>query len=162
MVFPQRMTAEIEGSYVVFLIGMRINRPHKFWKWLPVMGAMPRMMKELTQQKEKGLLHSEVWFGRTVITLQYWRSVEQLMEYATASNSEHLPAWREFNQKVGNSGDVGIWHETYIIHPGNWETVYINMPRFGLAQAGNHVPAAGHKKSASARLNGKEPVAETP
>ena len=161
MIFPERMTAEIEGSYVVFLIGMRINRPLKFWKWLPMMGAMPRMMKELSQDKNLGLLHSNVWFGRTIITVQYWRSIEQLMAYAAARDSEHLPAWRDFNQKIGTNGDVGIWHETYIVHPGNWESVYINMPRFGLANAGSHVPATGHRKSASGRMSGKNPEGES-
>lgn len=36
MVIPKRMTAEMEGSFCVFLIGMRINRPLRFHKWLPV------------------------------------------------------------------------------------------------------------------------------
>jgi hypothetical protein len=46
-VMPQRMAAEIEGDFVVFLIGMRINKPWKLHKWLPVFLAMPRMLKEL-------------------------------------------------------------------------------------------------------------------
>ena len=29
-VVPKRVTAEIEGDFVVFLIGLRINRP---WPW---------------------------------------------------------------------------------------------------------------------------------
>ncbi|WP_197681314.1 hypothetical protein [Afipia sp. GAS231] len=31
-VIPQRMTARIDGDFVVFLIGMRVNRPWKIWK----------------------------------------------------------------------------------------------------------------------------------
>ena len=46
-VVPQRMAAQIEGDFVVFLIGMRINKPWKLHKWLPVFLAMPRMLKEL-------------------------------------------------------------------------------------------------------------------
>ncbi len=46
-VIPSRMTAEVEGDFVVFLIGMRINKPWKVHKWLPVFLAMPRMLKEL-------------------------------------------------------------------------------------------------------------------
>ena len=37
---PQRMTVEIDSDFVVFLIGMRINRPWKVHKWLPVFLAM--------------------------------------------------------------------------------------------------------------------------
>ena len=49
-VIPQRMTAQIEGDFVVFLIGMRINRPWKLHKWLPVFLAMPKMLKELERR----------------------------------------------------------------------------------------------------------------
>ena len=46
-VIPKRMTAEIDGDFVVFLIGMRINKPWKIHKWLPVVLAMNPMLKEL-------------------------------------------------------------------------------------------------------------------
>lgn len=45
-VIPERLTAEIEGEFVIFLIGMRINKIWKVHKWLPVFLAMPRMIKE--------------------------------------------------------------------------------------------------------------------
>src|SRR5579884_2119412 len=40
-VFPGRYTAAAEGGFVVFLIGMRLNRPWKVHRWLPVFMAMP-------------------------------------------------------------------------------------------------------------------------
>ena len=46
-IIAERMAARIEGDFVVFLIGARINKPWKIHKWLPVALAMPRMMKEL-------------------------------------------------------------------------------------------------------------------
>lgn len=55
-VIPQRMAAEIEGDFVVFLIGMRVNKPWKPHKWLPVFLAMPRMLKELSARPESGFL----------------------------------------------------------------------------------------------------------
>ncbi len=55
-VIPSRMTAEIEGDFVVFLIGMRINKPWMIHKWLPVFLAMPRMLKELEAHPESGFL----------------------------------------------------------------------------------------------------------
>ena len=45
-VVPKRVTAEIEGDFVIFLIGMRINKLWKVHKWLPVFRAMPRMIRE--------------------------------------------------------------------------------------------------------------------
>lgn len=43
---------------------------------------MPRMLKELYRQPELGLIHAEMWFSRTIILVQYWRSMEQLLTYA--------------------------------------------------------------------------------
>ena len=51
-----RMAAEMDGEFVVFLIGMRINKAWKVHKWLPVILAMPRMLKELHDDPESGFL----------------------------------------------------------------------------------------------------------
>ena len=42
-IIAQRMAAEMEGDFVVFLIGMRINKLWKVHKWLPVFLAMPKI-----------------------------------------------------------------------------------------------------------------------
>jgi Domain of unknown function (DUF4188) len=55
-VIAQRMAARMEGEFVVFLIGMRINKPWKIHKWLPVFLAMPRMLKELRANPDAGFL----------------------------------------------------------------------------------------------------------
>jgi hypothetical protein len=55
-VIPSRMAAEMEGEFVVFLIGLRINKPWKLHKWLPVFLAMPKMLKELQGHPESGFL----------------------------------------------------------------------------------------------------------
>lgn len=152
MIHTDRVTATLEGDYVVFLIGMRLNHPWKVHKWWPVARAMPRMVKELQQKPELGFLHAESWGGRTTIMVQYWRSMEQLLAYAKARDSAHLPAWQAFNKAIGTDGSVGIWHETYAIKPGQYENVYANMPPFGLGRAGRLQPATGERKSASDRL----------
>jgi hypothetical protein len=152
-IYPGRYTAKMEGSFVVFLIGMRVNRVWALHKWLPVTQAMPRMLRELAQHPELGMLHAEfalTWRGAVVI--QYWRSFDQLHAYAHARDAAHLPAWAAFNRSVGNNGSVGIWHETYEVAPGRHETVYGNMPRWGLARAGSHLPATGKRSTARDRL----------
>ena len=149
-VFPQRMTAEIDGDFVVFLIGMRINRPWKVHKWLPVFLAMPRMLKELAAHPESGCLATQNGLG---VIVQYWRSFDHLEAYARAHDHEHWPAWTNFNRKIRiSSGDVGIWHETYVVRAGEYEAVYGAMPRAGLAQAGRHVPTAGQRETARERM----------
>jgi hypothetical protein len=54
-----------------------------------------------------------------------------------------MPAWAAFNRAVGNNGSVGVWHETYEVAPGHYESIYVNMPRWGLAAAGEHASAIG-------------------
>lgn len=159
MIHKERLTANVEGTFVVFLVGMRINRLWKVHKWWPVAQAMPRMLRELQAQPHAGMLGGEMWFGRTTIMVQYWRTVEQLMAYAKDKQATHLPAWRAFNRAVGTDGDVGIWHETYVASPGSYENIYVNMPTFGLGKVGSLQPATGARLSAEARLssNGPQP-----
>lgn len=85
--------------------------------------------------------------------VQYWRSAEQLFSYAHSKDAAHLPAWREFNKRVGTDGSVGIFHETYLVSAGGYETVYVNMPVFGLGKAAKSVPAVGAFERASGRIN---------
>lgn len=158
MLHTERLTACMEGEFVVFLIGMRINQPLKVHKWLPVVRAMPRMLTELHQQPELGFVHAEMWFSRTTIMVQYWRSMDQLLAYAKSKTAAHLPAWQAFNQAIGTDGSVGIWHETYAASPGSYESVYVNMPAFGLGKAGSLQPAAGGRQSASGRLRAARDV----
>ena len=152
MIRSQRLTANLDGEFVVFLIGLRVNQPLKFYKWLPVFMAMPKMLVELYRQPELGFLHAESWYGRTTIMVQYWRSMDQLLAYAKMRDAAHLPAWQAFNKAVGTDGTVGIWHETYAVKPGSYENIYVNMPPFGLGRAGLVQPASGGRESAAGRL----------
>ncbi|MEI9901127.1 MAG: DUF4188 domain-containing protein [Hyphomicrobium sp.] len=107
----KRVAAEVDGDFVVFCIGMRINAMWKVHKWLPVFLAMPRMLKELEARPEIGLLGYRRIGG--LAFLQYWRSFEHLEAYARAPEQSHWPAWSAFNRRLDKSrGDVGIWHET--------------------------------------------------
>jgi hypothetical protein len=85
--------------------------------------------------------------------LQYSRSFEELERYAKNRSAQHLPAWAAFNRAVGSGGDVGIWHETYRVRPGDYECIYNNMPLFGLAKATAAVPASGRFESAEGRMH---------
>ena len=151
---PKRVSGRIDGDFVVFLIGMRVNRwwlPHQ---WIRVAAAMPRMLRELARNPELGYLGGESWFGRTTMMMSYWRSMEHLMGYAKSRTAEHLPAWRSFNKLVGTNGDVGIWHETYRVRAGDYESIYVNMSPFGLGRAGSLVEASGKRETAQGRLGG--------
>jgi Domain of unknown function (DUF4188) len=153
-IFPGRYSAQSSEPFVVFLIGFRVNKLFALRKWTRVAAAMPPMLAELRRDPSLGLLHAQyLVYWRGVAVVQYWRSFEQLHAYAHARDAAHLPAWAEFNRRIGGNGVVGIWHETYTVAPGQYECIYANMPRFGLSAAAEHVPATGRMENARSRIN---------
>jgi Domain of unknown function (DUF4188) len=141
---------------VLFLIGMRLNQIWKPWKWLPVAVAMPRMLVELQKSPSLGLVGRPRTYlsGRTILVWQYWESFEHLEHYSKSGTALHLPAWRAFNKNVRDNGSVGIFHETVLLADDRVETVYGNMPTFGLAAVTGAVPATRRGQTAKARLTG--------
>lgn len=160
MIHQGRHSAGIEGDFVVFLIGARMNRLWKVRTWVPVARAMSRMQREIAAHPEIGCLHIENFGGRTTISVQYWRSYEHLERFARTPEWSHLPAWKDFNRLVRDSGDVGIWHETYLVRAGEYEAMYGNMPRFGLAVAGTH--GRLDRGSTASRRLGRRPADRAP
>ena len=154
-VMAERMCAQIDGDFVVFLIGMRVNKPWKLHKWLPVASAMPRMIEELIRQPDSGFLGAQRLGLLTVV--QYWRSFDALEKYARSTDGQHWPAWVAFNKRMGASrGDVGIWHETYRISAGDYEAIYSGMPPHGLGVAGRLIPARDRFEPARGRIRPRE------
>lgn len=156
-IHPGRFTANFDKSLVVFLIGLRINHFHKIGKWLPAARAMGPMLAELTADPASGFLGAQNMLAglRTVMLVQYWRDFESLEAYARARERQHWPAWTAFNKAVGNDGTVGIFHETYVVHAGGHETIYANMPPFGLGKVAGLIPATGSRNAARGRMQSK-------
>ena len=140
-----RTTADAQGDVVVLLIGMRVNRFWAVHQWVPVMLAMLRMLAELKKDPGRGLLSRVLLTAspRTYYVVQYWESKEKLYAYASAPDAFHHRAWAKINRLERDGkvrGHVGIWHEAYIVPEGSYETVYGDMPAFGLAAAHGQVP----------------------
>jgi hypothetical protein len=155
-VIPARMTHDYDGDLVVFLIGMRINKPWRPGLWLPVFFAMPAMLAELSKDKNSGLLGYRLTFGAGgPLVVQYWSSHEKLYAYASDRNAAHRPAWAAFNRRVRKApGSVGIWHETYVVKRA--ETIYSGMPVSGLAAATSVVEVAHRGETARERLGERQ------
>ncbi|MFC7391432.1 DUF4188 domain-containing protein [Scopulibacillus cellulosilyticus] len=150
-IYPGRFMADPGNEVVVFIIGMRINKWWSVHNWLPVFKAMPPMIRELYMNKDLGFLSVETSVNlRTITMVQYWRSFEDLKAYA--KGPKHLTAWGNFYKKVGKTNAVGIYHETYIVQAGNYESIYGNMPEFGLAKAIGHMPVSHRTETAEKRI----------
>jgi len=151
-IIPARMTARIEGDFVVFLIGMRINKPLKIHRWYPIASAMPRMLREVTEGAPQNGFLGFTQLGRFAL-VQYWRDFASLEAYAQDQNHLHQPAWAAFNRAARDArGDVGIWHGTYLIKDGQYESIYSGMPPTGLGNAGHLLPVSGTQEAARGRL----------
>ena len=147
-----RFTADIEGDFVVFLIGARLNSKLHVLRSLGDLGGrrsgMKQMLDHLVAHPDRGLLGYQLGYPAIV---QYWRSFAHLEAFAKNTDDPHLQVWRDYWKRVGKSGRTGIWHETYLVRAGEYEAVYGNMPTFGLAKASSLVPVA-QGRSARQRL----------
>ena len=151
----ERLAAHIEGDFVVFLIGARINKWWRVRDLLWFSKTMPKMLKELSglPGEETGFLGYQTL--SMLINVQYWRSFGHLEAYARSKDREHFPEWIEFNRRYkSRRGDVGIWHETYLVKGGAYEAIYSGMPAFGLGKAAELVSATGSREAARQRLGG--------
>lgn len=130
-----RWTARVDGDFVVFLIGARLDwrHPLRSFQDLGGMQGMPVMLKRLAQDPDSGMLGFET-YGLTM-NVQYWRSFEDLERFANDEDDLHRPVWRTYWKRVGRSGRTGIWHETFLVRDGEFESVYGNMRPHGLARA---------------------------
>ena len=101
-IIHDQVRAEMDEDFVVFFIGMRINKFRRAWEWLPVFAAMPRMLRELEADPDSGLLGYRFVPGlRNFMVIQYWRSAKELQEYAFDRDRLHFPAWARFTRTVG-------------------------------------------------------------
>lgn len=149
----KRVSARKDKDFVVFLIGMRVNKWWDLPSILQAAMAMPKMLKELHQSPESGFLGAESWAGRTTLMVQYWESFEKLEAFANDRDKSHYPAWLEFYKRAKkNNGAVGIWHETYLVKAGQYESIYGNMPAFGLGKFIGTAVSEGAYQTAGKRI----------
>jgi Domain of unknown function (DUF4188) len=106
--YPGRYATKIEGPFVVFLIGFRINRLFAVNRWMPVAKAMGPMIEELYANPSLGLLtvHTALqWRG--VMMTQYWRSFDQLVAYAQARDAAICRRGRRSTRGLGRMARLG-------------------------------------------------------
>lgn len=142
---------------MVLLIGMRVNHFWAVHQWLPVLLSMLRMLGELARDSSRGLLGRVLLTAspRTYYVVQYWESKEKLYAYATSPDMLHHRAWGIVNRKERAGrvrGHVGLWHETYVVPEGSYESIYFDMPAFGLAAAHGQVPLEQRGRYAKERF----------
>ena len=138
-IFPGRYTADVEGDFVVFLIGMRINRLLKVRKWWPVFTAMRPMLKA-HETPGLGVLDTRqaILSPRDAADHPDLAQLRPARALRARGHAPHRAVEDLLQGRRRGSGDVGIWHETFQVARRGVRVLYGNMPRFGLANAGEH------------------------
>ena len=149
-----RWTVQIEGDFVVFLIGAEVRDPGQAGPAAELLMSMIDMLAELEQDPSKGLLGYQVFGAVGGVIVQYWRSFEALEAYAKNPDAKHAPVWRAWNRlSDGELAPAGIWHETFQVSAGRYEAVYGNMPLTGLQRAGTPMTVTAARESARQRMS---------
>jgi Domain of unknown function (DUF4188) len=153
-----RWAGQIEGDFCVFHIGIILNGHIPTNELKRIGEAFGNMHKELEADPEKWGFYGSTNYTSTNIrvdlglTVQYWRSQDHLNAYARQNMAKHFPAmiWSSKIMKV--SDHIGFWHESFKVHAGEYEAIYVNCPQILLGKAGTLVKAAGSRKTARGRL----------
>jgi hypothetical protein len=163
---PGRFTAQVDGPFVVLRLGIRVNRPFHFWKWIPTLRTTVPLLRGLLRDQVPGLLGGFpmlLYWQSGIGIIQYWRSFEDLERFACSKGNGYQALWNRYETSPGADGSVGLWYETFFIDATRYEAVYDNMPVIGLAAATRHIPVVGRLETARRRLGGQsEPVVPSP
>ncbi|WP_434530111.1 DUF4188 domain-containing protein (plasmid) [Haloarcula sp. NS06] len=147
-IIPERMAAEIDGECVIYINGMRLNKLRALPKYLHAGLEAGRMFKRLEADPDSGFLgYLPAYMGlRSGAAIQYWRSLEDIRRFARDPDGPHIPAWKWYNEEIGNNGELGFWAELYVVKDGSFETFYRNVPPTGLGEHGTLVPMEEHHR----------------
>ncbi|KYK61524.1 hypothetical protein DCS_02666 [Drechmeria coniospora] len=150
-VVPGRATAQLpspSGSFgtepaveglVVFNLGAQMNHPMGFLcpggkeigDWFMAMNA-----DLMRRRDELGLITMSDWRGLNVdnanslCATYYFRDVESIHRFAY--EEMHRKAWDWFN--AAKHDHIGIFHETFIVPPHSYETIYKNCVPIGFGK----------------------------
>lgn len=156
-ILPGRWVADPPPGVTLVLFGLRVNRWGRLWSWWPLVRSLRRMLDEAASARdESGLLWARQWRdGRVFTVLSYWSSHDAAMAWAQDTRFSHVRSWRRYNRgRVGDSGDVGLWHEVIEINPDRLHTIYRDMDRRGLAAATGYEEAdAAHLRRVGTRAS---------
>lgn len=133
-------TKPANSEVVVFLIGTRCNHPLGMFapgnqELLEYFGPMIKSLDE--NRDEFDFLGMTSWMNSDtrstnseIMQVCYFRTVEGLHKFA--HSKYHRPAWDWWNKHHKQYPHLSIYHETYHVPKGNWESIYVNSHVSGI------------------------------
>lgn len=150
-------TAHIQEPYCLFLVGMQCRSWLSFWKIPFISYRMFKMQKELRQDKTSGFLWGKNFIAYrpfTSLFLTYWKSSDDIHRFVSDKKFSHLASVGIYYRKYRNDPNIGVWHETYEVTPGQVETLYYGMNPFGAGSFNPITPLERNAKGYMKRLRG--------
>lgn len=117
---------------VVFNLGTQPNHPLGIFApgWQEMGDYFSRMSTDLQNRKDEyGLISMSGWragdrpTNNSMLLTFYFRNVEGLNKFA--HDKLHREAWDGYYKSAWQK-NIGIYHETFIVRPGDYETLYVN------------------------------------
>jgi Domain of unknown function (DUF4188) len=148
---PARVTADMSQypDLVVIYFGMRVKSLQGL---RTLYGFGPKVQASVNGRPDGLLLHEYLLFSLIpphAGMRQYWRDFDSLERWARSL--PHKDWWQNY---LNDRGGTGFWHETYL--RDGMESVFIDMPPYGLAKFAPVEPARGTMFSARRRLGQRE------
>ena len=152
-IHPGRFTARTDKPVVLFLIGMRINNFLALGDIFFMSKTMPAMLKELSANKDSGMLWYRQHLSPPYISVQqYWESFDKLLAYAHDKDGHHFPMWAQFNKRITNSKQYrhlarDLSGRARQIRMRLWQHAAVRSCRRDIARAGRR-PSGGRQRTA--------------
>jgi hypothetical protein len=138
----------------MFLLGLRSNTP--LGRLQPAYKKLNDYLDQMYDDCEDNranngylgrtpdLIAKEFSQNNTLLSISYWRSLEDLERWAR--RPVHLRGLRFLDFEVNKSGrpfDLGVVHEVIVSPAGHWEGIYSNMNPWGISGTKFPLPGGG-------------------
>jgi hypothetical protein len=155
--FTERMAAEMDDGFVIYINGMRLNKLRALPHWLVANWTVAKMFRQLEADPDSGFLgYTPIFLGfRKGAAMQYWRSLDDLQRFATDPDGPHVPAWTWYNEEADPDGGLGFWAELYVVDGDSFETFFRNVPPIGIGKFAKMVPMAEHDRRLGLSADGR-------
>ncbi len=131
----ERLTAQLPES-IEELCFVRFGIQCRRWSaWLLMRRLLNNVDRALVEavRVKAGLLHSERWWSGPLHSgfLQYWSSFDALESWS--HQPPHADWWRDLVHRSRLRGDLGVYHEAFLVPRARMESIYLNCTNTGLA-----------------------------
>lgn len=129
------ITGPGEQRVAVLLLGAKSNHPLGFFA--PAFGEVGAWLDRINNAFDSPEMAPSGFLGQTSFTrkdergamegvfVSYWRSIEDLHQFA--HTGLHRDTWMWWEKNLKRMDAVGINHEIFLAEPGAWENVYVNF-----------------------------------